>query len=71
MMKDEEKYVGWKLYALMVGMLITGTANTLIQKYQDETFAANNYFSHPYLQCGVMFFGEFSCWGLYFIDVYI
>ena len=33
---------------MMVGMLLTGSANTLIQKYQNDTVALGNYFTHPY-----------------------
>ena len=49
------------LYGIMTGMLLCGTANTLIQKAQDQTEALGKEFTHPYLQTAVMFGGEFSC----------
>ena len=36
------------LYSVMLGMLLTGSANTLIQKYQNDTISKGNYFTHPY-----------------------
>ena len=48
------------MYSMMVGMLISGSANTLIQKYQNETEALGNYFTHPYFQTAIMFAGELS-----------
>ena len=49
MQTDEEKKDGKVfLYSIMVGMLITGSANTLIQKYQNDTISEDNYFTHPY-----------------------
>lgn len=56
------------LYGIMLGMLIFGTLNTLVMKYQDDTKApisSGLLFTHPYLQCAFMFFGEFTCMGLY------
>ena len=48
------------MYSMMLGMLITGSANTLIQKYQNDTIADGNYFTHPYFQTAIMFAGELS-----------
>merc|ERR1719464_43011 len=53
------------LYAVMIGMLVSGTANTLVQKFQDETVSLNNIFNHPYLQTAIMFMGELSIFGAY------
>ena len=36
------------MYSMMVGMLITGSANTLIQSYQNDEQALGNKFTHPY-----------------------
>jgi hypothetical protein len=57
------------LYSIMCGMLITGTANTLVGKYVDIQVAPADsgiegrcfYFTHPYLQTTVMFAGELLC----------
>jgi drug/metabolite transporter (DMT)-like permease len=57
------------LYSIMSGMLITGTANTLIGKYVDIQQAPAESgiegrcfnFTHPYLQTTVMFAGELLC----------
>lgn len=35
MNNDQDKLVGTKLYLVMVGMLIAGTANTLLTKWQN------------------------------------
>ena len=32
MQKEQEKLVGAKLYAIMLGMLFTGSANTILMK---------------------------------------
>ena len=48
------------LYTMMAGMLITGSANTLIQTYQNDEVALGNKFTHPYFQTAVMFSGELS-----------
>jgi hypothetical protein len=34
-MNNSQKLVGAKLYAIMAGMLIAGTANTLLTKWQN------------------------------------
>jgi len=48
------------LYSMMGGMLVTGSANTLIQAYQNDTYSKGNKFTHPYFQTAIMFSGEFS-----------
>lgn len=60
----------YQLYMLMVGMLITGTCNTLVMKAQDEVVVGfdektqkNIKFTHPYFQACNMFIGEFCCMG--------
>lgn len=55
------------LYGIMLGMLLTGTCNTMVMKFQDDTFSECNYFTHPYMQGMFMFLGEFVCFGLLFI----
>jgi hypothetical protein len=37
------------LYYVMAGMLICGTSNTLVMKYQDATIADGQYYTHPFL----------------------
>ena len=53
------------LYSVMLGMLIFGTANILIQDAQLKTSADGNYFTHPYMQCSFMFLGELSVFSVY------
>jgi hypothetical protein len=36
------------MYSVMLGMLITGSANTIVQKYQNNACADGNPFTHPY-----------------------
>jgi len=51
--------------------LLFGTLNTVIMKMQDEVIVGTDKdgnemkFTHPYLQCAVMFLGEFFCLFLY------
>jgi hypothetical protein len=54
------------LYLIMTGMLVFGSANTLVLKWQDETISDCNGFTHPYFQGMVMFLGEFFCWVFFF-----
>lgn len=56
----------------MIAMLVFGTANTLVMKYQDEFNVASpesrtGKFTHPYFQCANMFVGELMCLFVYFI----
>ncbi len=57
---------------IMLAMLLTGAANTILQKIQNQTKGAEDEkFTHPYVQCAIMFIGEFSCLGVYGITVLI
>ena len=47
-MSEDQKTSKLFLYSMMIGMLITGSANTLIQKYQNDEGSKGNYFTHPY-----------------------
>ena len=55
------------LYFYMGGMLVFGTANTIIMKLADMTKSDGEYFTHPYFQCALMFSGELLCLGFYAI----
>jgi hypothetical protein len=59
------KLTGFPLYMVMLGMLISGTANTILMKVQNQTVANGMKFSHPFVQCAVMFIGEFLCLFVY------
>lgn len=50
-LSNKPKIPQWALYTIMGGMLVFGTANTLILKVQDETNSpTKGYpFIHPYL----------------------
>jgi hypothetical protein len=50
-LSNKPKIPQWALYTIMGGMLVFGTANTLILKVQDETNSpTEGYpFIHPYL----------------------
>lgn len=54
---------------IMLGMLLTGTANTILMKVQNVTSANGLPFNHPFVQCAVMFVGEFMCLGIYGIKL--
>ena len=61
----ESKLVGLPLYMIMLGMLISGSANTILMKVQNNTDGLIGPFNHPYLQCAIMFVGEFLCMIVY------
>lgn len=62
------KLVGTALYLIMLGMLISGSANTILMKVQNNTVGEGTQtFNHPYLQCAIMFMGEFLCMIVYII----
>ncbi len=73
----EEKIVGIRLIMIMLGMLLTGTGNTILMKIQNLTEGAHEptdrknpqYWQHPFLQCAIMFFGELLCLGAYGIKL--
>ena len=64
-MEEEKKKNKCMLYSVMLGMLIFGTANILIQDAQLKTSGDGNYFTHPYMQCSFMFLGELSVFLVY------
>ncbi|OMJ70872.1 hypothetical protein SteCoe_31058 [Stentor coeruleus] len=49
------------IYMFMLGVLIFGTANTLISKSMNQQSALGYEFNHPYFQTATMFFGESFC----------
>jgi Nucleotide-sugar transporter. len=49
------------IYSFMLGVLIFGTANTLISKAMDQQSAKGHEFNHPYFQTATMFLGESFC----------
>lgn len=58
---------------LVVGMLITGSLNTLTKKAQNQSFARGIYgeehkFNHPWFQTILMFYGEAVCLIVYEIQ---
>lgn len=63
--EEEKKSNKCLAYSVMIGMLIFGSANTIVQDYQNKEVADDNYFTHPYFQAAIMFAGEFSCFGIY------
>ena len=72
MSAKQVKLVGARLYLVMLGMLIAGTANTILGKIQNQTFGENGaLFNHPYVQCTIMFIGELLCLGAYGIKLTI
>eukprot|EP01017_Pseudomicrothorax_dubius_P021498 TRINITY_DN2315_c0_g1_i2.p1 TRINITY_DN2315_c0_g1~~TRINITY_DN2315_c0_g1_i2.p1 ORF type:complete len:194 (-),score=61.05 TRINITY_DN2315_c0_g1_i2:765-1346(-) len=49
------------IYGLMAGMVLTGAANTIVFKAQDEAVVLDKPYNHPFVQAFTMFFGEFLC----------
>ena len=72
-MSERPKVSNLFLYSIMLGMLLSGTANTLVSKYLDDSNAPKAkvpwtdgtercyLFTHPYMQTSFMFVGEISC----------
>lgn len=64
------------LYGLMLGMLITGTVNTVflklqnLEQYFNYDFGKKMSFNHAFFQTFCMFIGEFLCLGVYGIQHY-
>jgi drug/metabolite transporter (DMT)-like permease len=59
---------------VMLGMLISGTANTILMKIQNETVVSENprkTFNHPFVQCAIMFIGELLCLGVYGVKKFL
>ena len=51
---------------LAIGMLLTGSVNTITTKFADLQFTTGydgsyRVFNHPFFQAAGMFFGEFLC----------
>ena len=55
------------VYAVMLIMLITGCANTIVLKVMDEIHVTDKGYKyiHPYFQSIIMFFGESLCLAVY------
>ena len=70
-MANQDKLVGFPLYMVMVLMLITGTCNTVFLKLQDTAMTPTGPngemipYAHAWVQCAVMFAGEFCCLAVY------
>ena len=60
MQQEEQKKSLCLTYSVMIGMLIFGTANVIVQDLQNQTCAKGNLFTHPYMQTSMMFAGELS-----------
>lgn len=64
------------LYSLMVGMLLTGTLNTIIlkmqnlQTYYNEDKDKQMVYNHPFFQTFNMFIGELCCLAVYAFTYY-
>lgn len=62
------------LYLLMIGMLISGTANTVLMKFQVIQTVPSGpghapvQFNHPFFQTILMMIGELLCLGVYFMQ---
>ena len=79
-MINNEKVEGIRLYLVMIAMLLSGTACTIIIKWQNsmvgvETPSYNDpstpaVFTHPYVQTANMFVGELLCLVIHFAKVY-
>lgn len=50
MNSNQKKLVGLKLYLVMLGMLLAGTLNTILMKFQNKTGGVDDVpFNHPYV----------------------
>ena len=68
-MSSNAKLIGLSLYMVMLGMLLSGTGNTILMKIQNLTYGLTlpsdpkdpMPFTHPFVQCAIMFMGELLC----------
>ena len=80
MINKTEKVEGIRLYLVMVAMLLSGTACTIIIKWQNSMVGVDTpafddpsksaVFTHPYVQTANMFIGEMFCLAFYGARVY-
>lgn len=69
---DKDEISKALLYTIMILMMLFGTANTIVMKYQDDFVVGENpdgserVFTHPYFQCANMFLGELCCLFVFF-----
>ena len=74
-MADQQHTIpNYQLYTIMLLMLIFGTCNTIVMKWQDEVIVDDTTdpptkFTHPYFQCANMFVGELMCLVVYGIKL--
>jgi len=47
-MGKDDKLIGIRLYGIMLGMLLTGSCNTILMKVQDGTSSLGSDFLHPF-----------------------
>ena len=55
----------------MLGMLLTGTANTVVIKLNDNMTSLGQPYNHAYVQTAVMFLGELCCFPMYAVKLYL
>jgi len=54
------------VYTLLVAMILTGAANTLVYKWQNSMVVGGYGFNHPFMQATTMFVGE-ALVGIFFL----
>lgn len=69
MVKLEESKISKKtLLVYMCALVLTGSANTIVNKIQQNTVSLNQKYEHQKFITFCMFIGEFICLGIYYIQ---
>jgi Permeases of the drug/metabolite transporter (DMT) superfamily len=67
----ENKTSTWFVPIIMIGIIVSGSVNSLVGKMQDNTiddFTGREFF-HPYFQTLIMFISEFGCLVAFYISL--
>jgi len=57
------------VYTLLVAMILTGAANTLVYKWQNSMWVDGYPFNHPFMQATTMFVGEALVLIIFFVKI--
>ena len=58
------------IYSYFCGLILSGTANTILLSLQFTEFAVDVKYSHPWFQAFTMFIGETYCLIVYYVVIY-
>jgi len=59
--EQEPEVTNTKIYSFMIMMLISGSINTIANKFQQNLYSLERKYSHPWFVTSCMFIGEATC----------